>query len=85
MAQMGDFVGNLMTGELTALPGLGALGHLYLQYVRMREVLNSYAETRTGNLFNCGIERITVSRILVAVRILAAFTRVAHCSKTIHC
>ena len=45
VAQAGDFVGDLVAGELAALAGLGALGDLDLQLVGVGEIVDGDAES----------------------------------------
>src|SRR4029079_8987132 len=70
--RLGDPRVHLVTRELAALTGLGALRHLDLQVVGVRQVLGRDAEPAGGNL----LDRRTPRWIVQTVRILAAFTRV---------
>ena len=60
-AQLGDVLGDLVAGQLAALAGLGALGHLDLDLVGAREVFGAHAETARGHLFDArahGVARL---------------------------
>ena len=50
VAKTRELRGHLEAGQLTALAGLGALGHLDLQHLRVREVRAVHTETRRGHL-----------------------------------
>mmetsp|Transcript_20988 Transcript_20988/g.37386 ORF Transcript_20988/g.37386 Transcript_20988/m.37386 type:complete len:604 (+) Transcript_20988:2950-4761(+) len=50
-----DFVVNLVAGELAALSGLGSLGHLDLDFVGVRQVVDSDSEAPGGHLLDRGV------------------------------
>jgi hypothetical protein len=54
--QPGDLVGDLVAGDLAALAGLGALGHLDLQHVGVGEVLRGDPEAARGDLLDAAVE-----------------------------
>ena len=51
-AQLGDVVADLVARQLTALAGLGALGHLDLNLVGTDQVLGGHAEAAGGDLLD---------------------------------
>mmetsp|Transcript_19087 Transcript_19087/g.39312 ORF Transcript_19087/g.39312 Transcript_19087/m.39312 type:complete len:292 (-) Transcript_19087:2621-3496(-) len=59
-AEAGDVLGDLRTGELASLPGLGALGHLDLELLRGDEVLGGDAEAARGDLVDEAVGRVPV-------------------------
>ena len=83
VAHVRDFVGNFMPRQLPAFARLGALGHLYLNHLRVSKVFYRYAEPAAGDLLDCAVERIAVA-LIVSGRVLAAFAGVAHRAQTIH-
>jgi hypothetical protein len=48
----GDVAIDLVAGQLTALPGLGALGHLDLDVVGVDQVLGRHPEAARGDLLD---------------------------------
>ena len=76
VAQPGDVVVDLVTGQLAALAGLGALRHLDLQLVGVDEVVRRDAEAAGGDLLD---RRAALVAVLVggeAARVLPALARV---------
>ena len=69
---------------MTAFTGLGALGHLDLQFLRTREVFARHAEPTGSNLLDRGTLRIAIGHRDIAIRILAAFTGVGLAADPIH-
>ena len=59
---------DLGAGQLAALPGLGALGHLDLELPGVDQVLARDAEAAGGDLLDRGILRVPVGQGLVAGR-----------------
>src|SRR3989442_10633280 len=62
VAQLGDVLGDLASGELAALAGLGALRDLDLQHLGARQVLGRDAEAARGHLLDLGLERIALAK-----------------------
>ena len=58
VAHAGDEVGHLVAGELAALAGLGALGHLDLELFGHREVARGDAEAAGGDLLDLAVADI---------------------------
>src|SRR6267154_4453493 len=58
IADLGDVIGDLSTGQLAAFAGLCALGHLDLDLLRAREVFGGHAEPAGGNLFDLRLQYI---------------------------
>src|SRR5581483_1649044 len=73
---LGDPRIHLLAGELPALAGLGALGHLDLQVVGVDQVFAGHAEAAGGLLFDRTAPRVAVRERLVALGVLAALTGV---------
>ncbi len=77
---LGDPRVHLVAGELPALAGLGALGHLDLQVVGVGQVLSGDAEAPRRHL----LDRRTARRVVEAVGVLAALSRVRLGSEPVH-
>ena len=60
VADLGDPGVDLVAGQLAALAGLGALGHLDLDLARAHEVLAGDAEAARGDLLDRALERVAV-------------------------
>ena len=56
--QPGDVIGHLVAGQLPALAGLGALGHLDLDLIGTDQVLGGDTETAGGDLLDARAQRI---------------------------
>ncbi len=84
MAQPRDLRRDLGAGELAPFAGLGALGHLDLDLLRVGEVLDGDAEPRTGHLLDGAVAVLAIRLGLVACGVLAPFARVAGCAQPIH-
>ncbi len=85
VAQAGDLLGDLVAGQLAALAGLGALGHLDLQLVGVDQVLGGDPEAAGGDLLDAGV--LVVAALapgVVAVRVLAALTAVGQATEQVH-
>ena len=77
---------DLVTRQLPAFTGLGALRHLDLDIVRVDQVLVGHPETPRRNLFDrrsLGIHR-TIGQRIEAVRLRAAFTGVRLAADRVH-
>src|SRR5437762_7463373 len=75
---------HLVSGQLAALAGLGALRHLDLQAVGGHEVLARDAEACRRNLFDRAAARVAVRLGDVARWILAALAGVRLAAQAIH-
>ena len=84
VAHLGDPRVDLVAGELAALAGLGALGHLDLQIVRIDEVLAGDAEASGGHLLDGAAPLVAVGIPLIARRILAALAGVRLAAHPVH-
>ena len=52
MADFADVFIDLVAGQLAAFAGLGALGHLDLQFIGVDEIFGGDAEPRRGDLLD---------------------------------
>ncbi len=80
----GDLFEYLVAGQLSAFPGLGALGHLDLQVRRVDQVVAGHAETAGCHLLDGAVPPVAVVVRVVAVRVLAALARVAPAADAVH-
>ncbi len=83
-AHPGDALVHLVTGELAALAGLGALGDLDLQLVGVDQVLGGDAEAGAGHLLDRAAPEVAVGVGDVAPRLLAALAGVAAAADPVH-
>ena len=77
---LGDPRVDLVAGQLAALAGLGALGHLDLQVVGVDQVLAGHAEPAGGDLLDRGCAR----RVVEPVGVLAALAGVGLGAEPVH-
>ena len=77
---LGDPRVHLVARQLAALARLGALGHLDLQVVGVREVLGGHAEAPRGDL----LHRRAARRVVQPVGILATLTGVRLPAEAVH-
>ncbi len=75
---------DFLAGQLPALAGFGALGHLDLQLAGVDQVIAGDAEAGRGHLFDRAVARIAVGVQHVARRVLAAFAGVAAPANAVH-
>src|SRR2546428_8453901 len=80
----GDPVIALVSGQLPALSGLGALGHLDLKVVRVDQVLAGHAEARGGDLLDRAPPPVAIRVASVPRRILAALSGVGLAPDPVH-
>jgi len=81
-AGLGDPRIDLRAGQLAAFAGLGALGHLDLEFAGVGEVLARDAEAAGGHLLDGGVLGVAVGhRARKRVGILAAFAGVGSCRR----
>ncbi len=60
MPQLADVFVHLMAGKLAAFAGLGALGHLDLQFIGIDEILGGHAKASAGHLLDGRAAKIAV-------------------------
>ena len=75
---------DLLAGQVTALAGLGALGHLDLNLEGAAQVAARHAKARTCHLLDRGVLGITVSQRGLATRILTALAGVGTAVQAVH-
>ena len=73
-----------MAGQLAALAGLGALGHLDLQLVGVDEVVDGHAEAPGGHLLDGRAPQVAVVVAREAPRVLPALARVRAPAEAVH-
>ena len=71
-AHLGDPGVDLLAGQMAALAGFGALGHLDLDLGRARQVAARHAEAPARHLLDGGIPGVAVGKRRLASRVLAA-------------
>src|SRR6185312_2278610 len=77
VAHPADVLVDLVTGELAALAGLCALGHLYLQLIGIDEIVDRDAEAPRGDLLDRRALPVrAVGGLGEAPRVLAALSSV---------
>ena len=84
VAHLGDPGPHLVAGQLAALTGLGALGHLDLDVVGLDEVLAGDAEPARGRLLDGAAAVVAVGVAHVAARVLPALAGVRLASDAVH-
>ncbi|MCY1231244.1 hypothetical protein D9M72_436860 [compost metagenome] len=86
IAQAGDQAVDLAAGQLAALAGLGALGHLDLQHVGIDKILGGHAEAARRDLLDARTFRVrrAIGQRQVAVAFLAAFAGVRLAADPVH-
>src|SRR5215510_7306303 len=75
---------DLMSGKLTSLSWLGALGDFDLQLLRVDQVITGYAKTTGGNLLDRAIPGITVGLGVVTIRVFPSLSSIALAAQAIH-
>ncbi len=73
-----------MAGELAAFPGLGTLGHLNFELVRIDEVVGGNTETTGSDLLDIGAGGVAVRVRLEAHGIFTAFTGIRFSADAVH-
>ena len=76
LTDLGDPGVDLLAGQVAALAGLGALGHLNLNLKGAAQIAARHAKARTCHLFDGGVLGVTVGQRGLATRILAALAGV---------
>src|ERR1035437_1318500 len=84
VADLGDPGVDLGPGQLAALTGLGALGHLDLYLTGADQILAGDSESTGSHLLDRALEGVAVGERLEASRVLAAFARVRLAAETVH-
>ena len=79
-----DVLVDLVAGQLAALAGLRALGHLDLQLVGVDEVVRGHAEAARGHLLDRRAARVAVRVGREAARVLPALARVRLAAEAVH-
>ena len=80
----GDPGPDLVAGQLAALAGLGALGHLYLEFVGVDKVLARDAKAAGGDLLDRTAAEVAVGVGLEAATLFAAFAGIAAPADAVH-
>jgi hypothetical protein len=75
MAQPGDHLGHLETGQLAAFAGLGTLRDLDLDFLARTQIFRGDAEAPGGDLLDVRVGIVAIGIGLEARAILAAFAR----------
>ena len=84
MAHLGDDRVDLVAGQLAALAGLGALGHLDLDHVGIDEIFRRHAEPARGDLLDRRAHGVAIGQRLEAVGFLAALAGVRLAADPVH-
>ena len=84
VTHLGDDLVHLVTGKLTALSGLCALGYLDLYLVCINQIFRRHTEAARSHLLDGAARGCAVGQRFVAVRILAALSGVAACVEGVH-
>src|SRR5205085_254508 len=84
VANRADVRIDLVPGQLTALPRLGALRHLDLQLIGVDEVVDGDAEAARGHLLDRRAPAVAVGVGDVAGRVLAALAGVGATAEPVH-
>lgn len=80
----GDPRVDLVSGQLSAFAGFGALGHLALDVVGVGEVVGGDAETAGGDLFDGAAPQVPVGVAGEAVGVLSPFAGVGLAAEAVH-
>ena len=84
VAHLGNPGIDLLPGQLAAFAGLGALGHLDLEFLGVDQVEAGDAEPAGGDLLDGAVLRVPVRHGHVAFGVFAAFTGVAFAANAVH-
>src|SRR5438045_2819917 len=84
VADLADVFVHLVAGQLAALAGLGALGHLDLEFVGIDQVLGGNAEAPAGDLLNRAAAEAAVGIGLEAIGVLATLPGIALAADAVH-
>ena len=84
LTDLGDPGVDLLAGQVAALAGLGALGHLDLNLKGTAQVTARHAKARACHLLDRGVLGVTVSQRGLATRVLAALAGVGTAVQAVH-
>ena len=84
LTDLGDPGVDLLAGQVAALAGLGALGHLDLNLKGAAQVAARHAKARACHLLDGGVLGVTVGQRGLAARILAALAGVGTAVQAVH-
>ena len=84
LTDLGDPGVDLLAGQVAALAGLGALGHLDLNLEGAAQVAARHAKARACHLLDGGVLGVAVGQRGLATRILAALARVGASMQAVH-
>ena len=84
VTHLGDPRPDLCAGQVPALAGLGALGHLDLDLLAGDQVAARHAKARRGNLLDLGVCGVAVGKRGLAVGVLATLARVGLGPNAVH-
>src|ERR1035441_10311405 len=84
VADLGDPGIDLLSGQLPAFAGLGALSHLDLEFFGIDQIEAGDAEPAGRDLLDGAVLRVAVRHRHVALRVFAAFTGVALAANAVH-
>ena len=85
ITRLGNDLVHLEAGQLSAFTRFCTLRHLDLQLLCIDQIFRRNAETSRSNLLGLAAERHAVHLRVVTDIVFAALTRIASCSKTVHC
>ena len=75
----GNILVHLVTGQLAAFSGLGALSYFNLQYFSINQIMRGYTETARGNLLDFGyFNGIVTGRVFTALTGIGTGTQAVH-------
>ena len=84
LTDLGDPGVDLLAGQVAALAGLGALGHLNLNLKGAAQVAARHAKARACHLLDRGVLGVAVGQRGLATRVLAALARVGTAMQAVH-
>ena len=84
VADLGDPGIDFLPGQLAAFAGLGALGHLDLEFFGVDQIEAGDAEPAGSDLLDGAVLRVPVRQRHIALGIFAAFTGVALAADAVH-
>ena len=83
MSHARDELGHLVTRQLSAFARLGTLRHLDLELGRLGQIAGGHTEASRRHLLDLAV-RLVWTRLVVPVRIFAAFAGVAAAADPVH-
>ena len=84
LTDLGDPGVDLLAGEVSALAGLGALGHLDLNLEGAAQVAARHAKARACHLLDGGVLGVAVGQRGLATRVLAALAGIGTAVQAVH-